>query len=211
MTAGIDEMEVAGVVVDDKAARRAPWMTFLQQWSKNPLMMSSVAPSGRQLASMMIKAIPVDARCVVELGAGTGAITRMLIGHVASSTRLLIVEMNPVLHGVLRHRFPGVQIACGDARDLDQLLAQNGAFERGQADAVISSLGLLAMPKSVQHAILAAAFAALRPGGVFVQYTYGLRAPVAVEVCEQLNLRCERLGRAWLNLPPARVFVYRRR
>ncbi len=101
--------------------------------------------SGRQLASMMTKAVPAGARCVVELGAGTGAITRALIGHVASSTRLLIVEMNDVLHGVLRHRFPEAQVVCGDARHLEELLAQNGALGRGQVDAVISSLGLLAM------------------------------------------------------------------
>ncbi len=209
----MDDMEIVGVsppALDEAAASRPRWMTFIQQWWKNPLAMSSVAPSGRQLASLMVDALPAGARRVVELGAGTGAITRALVDRPAGADHLLVVEMNPVLHEILLQEFPCVRVACGDARQLDELLLQHGAFEPGHGDAVVSSLGLLPMPVSVQRTIMAAAFEAMHPEGVFVQYTYGLAPPVAPEVAEDLGLRCERLGTAWLNLPPARVFVYRR-
>lgn len=206
-------MEIAGVsspALGEAVPPRPRWMTFLQQWWKNPLAMSSVAPSGRQLAALMVGAISPGAHRVVELGAGTGAITKALVGKLPDPDRLLVVEMNPVLHQVLLQEFSGIRVVCGDARELGELLRQHGTFEPGQGDAVVSSLGLLPMPVPVQRAILAAAFEAMRPDGVFVQYTYGLAAPVAPEVARELGLRCERVGTAWWNLPPARVFVYRR-
>jgi phosphatidylethanolamine/phosphatidyl-N-methylethanolamine N-methyltransferase len=101
-------------------------------------------------------------------------------------------------------------VVCGDARRLDRIVAGRPAFTARKIDAVVSSLGLLAMPSSVQRDILHAAFQVLRPGGVFVQYTYGLATPLAKEVRQELGLHCERIGCAWWNLPPARVFVYRR-
>jgi phosphatidylethanolamine/phosphatidyl-N-methylethanolamine N-methyltransferase len=50
----------------------------------------------------------------------------------------------------------------------------------------------------------------LRPGGVFVQYTYGLRSPLDEHVRKELRLRCERVGMVWRNLPPAQVYAYSR-
>jgi phosphatidylethanolamine/phosphatidyl-N-methylethanolamine N-methyltransferase len=200
----------SAVATSAAAPTRAAWLTFLLQWLKNPRSMSSVAPSGRQLASMMVNAMPADTSHVVELGAGPGAITSALLAHGIAPSQLLIVEMNSVLHGVLQQGFPEAHVVCGDARRLDRIVAGRPAFTARKIDAVVSSLGLLAMPSSVQRDILHAAFQVLRPGGVFVQYTYGLATPLAKEVRQELGLHCERIGCAWWNLPPARVFVYRR-
>ncbi|MGC1550839.1 MAG: methyltransferase domain-containing protein [Rhodanobacter sp.] len=186
------------------------WVAFFKQWLKNPLRMASVVPSGRQLAQMMVAAMPQDARHVVELGAGTGAITEALLRHGVAPTQLLAIEMNATLHDLLLRRFPETHVLCADARHLSELVERSGAFASGRADVVLSSLGLLAMPAELQREILAAAFAVLRPGGVFVQYTYGMRSPLDDGVREQLGLRCTRFGQAWRNLPPARVFVYSR-
>jgi phosphatidylethanolamine/phosphatidyl-N-methylethanolamine N-methyltransferase len=186
------------------------WLTFFRQWLKDPMRTASVAPSGRQLVRMMVAALPAGARCVVELGAGTGVITEALVAGGIAPDRLLVVEMNTVLHAMLRRRFPAARVLCADARRLGELVGADGAFGPGRVDAVLSSLGLLAMPRTLQRDIVAAAFAVLRPGGVFVQYTYGLAGPLADEVLEQLGLRCESAGLAWRNLPPARVFVYTR-
>ncbi|HZX69518.1 MAG TPA: phospholipid methyltransferase [Rhodanobacter sp.] len=147
---------------------------------------------------------------MIELGAGTGVITRALIKHGIRPERLLVVEMNDVLHGVLREAFPRAHVVCGDARALRTLTHRAGAFGTHPVGAVVSSLGLLAMPASVQHDILAAAFEVLGPAGVFVQYTYGPSGPVAPEVCAALGLRARSQGWAWRNLPPARVYVYSR-
>ncbi len=188
----------------------SPRLTFFRQWLRHPLRMSSITPSGRQLASMMAAAVPSDADSVIELGAGTGVITRALIKHGIKPERLLLVEMDDVLHGVLRQAFPRAQVVCGNARTLQALAAQADTFGTHRVGAVVSSLGLLAMAASVQHDILAAAFAVLRPGGIFVQYTYGPSRPVAPEVCTALGLQVRRQGWAWRNLPPARVYVYSR-
>lgn len=172
--------------------------------------MSSITPSGRQLAGMMAAAVSPDAQAVIELGAGTGVITRALIKRGVKPERLLLVEMDDVLHDLLRHAFPRAHVVCADARALRRLTARGSTFGARPVDAVVSSLGLLAMPAPMQHDILAAAFEVLRPGGVFVQYTYGPSTPVAPEVSAALGLRARRQGRAWRNLPPARVYVYSR-
>lgn len=185
-------------------------LTFFRQWLRHPLRMSSITPSGRQLARMMAAAVSPNAEGVIELGAGTGVITHALIDHGIKPERLLVVEMNDVLHALLRRAFPRANVVCGDARALRKLTAQGGAFGTRPVDAVVSSLGLLAMPASVQHDILAAAFEVLHPRGVFVQYTYGPSRPVAPQVCATLGLRARRHGWAWRNLPPARVYVYSR-
>lgn len=185
-------------------------LTFLREWLRNPLRMSSVTPSGRQLAGMMAAAIPAQSRGVIELGAGTGVITHALIARGIQPQQLLVVEMNNVLHGLLKQAFPRAHVISGDARALQQIIADAGAFADHRVDAVVSSLGLLNMPETMQHDILDAAFAALSPGGVFVQYTYGLSKPLSARVCNKLGLRCRRHGSAWRNLPPARVYVYSR-
>lgn len=189
---------------------RGHWLTFFRQWLKSPRSMASIAPSGQQLAELMIAALPVDCCRIVELGAGTGAITEALIRHGISPQQLLAVEMDAVLHDVLVRRFPQLQVVHGDARHLGKLIARNGVFGHGDVDAVFSSLGFLTMPKELQHDILVGAFEVLRPGGVFIQYTYGLSSPLNDEVCKQLGLKSASAGLAWRNIPPARVFVYSR-
>lgn len=171
--------------------------------------MSSIAPSGRQLASLMAAALPVGARRVVELGAGTGAITKALFSHGLAPGNLLIVEINEVLHEVLRTSFPGANVVCGDARRLEKILQRTWLPDDRTVDAVISSLGLLAMPPSVQRDILSAAFSVLGSDGVFVQYTYGLSSPIKEELQNELGLVSKRIGFAWRNLPPATVYLYR--
>ncbi|OOG55552.1 hypothetical protein B0E48_12990 [Rhodanobacter sp. C03] len=189
---------------------RMRWLTFFRQWLKNPRSMASVAPSGRQLGALMAAALPSGVRHIVELGAGTGAITDAVVRHGIPQQQLLAVEMNPVLHELLARRFPQLHLAHGDARHLPELVDRSGAFVCGEVDAVLSSLGLLSMPKELQHDILDAAFKVLRAGGVFIQYTYGLTSPLNDEVRQQLGLRSTSVGLAWRNLPPARVFVYTR-
>jgi phosphatidylethanolamine/phosphatidyl-N-methylethanolamine N-methyltransferase len=192
--------------VETGARERAHWAIFFRQWLKNPLRMASVVPSGQQLARRMVAAMPPDTRRVIELGAGTGVMTQALIRHGVARSDLLVVELNEALHALLQRRFPGVAVACSDARHLRELVEP--ASGAGRVDAVVSSLGLLAIPKGVQHDILAAAFDVLRPGGVFIQYTYGLASPLDEGVARQLRLRCRSTGWAWWNLPPAQVFVY---
>jgi len=185
--------------------------TFFRQWLKNPIRMASITPSGQQLAGMMMAELPPDARRVIELGGGTGVFTAALIEHGIAADDLMVLELNPELHEHLLQRFPGAHIVNGDARELAKLAADNGYASRGPADAVISGLGMLSMPKQLQRDIVAAAFECIRPGGRFVQFTYGPAVPIAQEVVDGLKLEARKGTTAWRNLPPATVYVFTRR
>lgn len=184
--------------------------TFLRQWMRDPVKTASVTPSGRQLAQLMVAQLPPGCERVAELGAGTGVFTRALLEAGIPPSRLLVVEINPSLAGFLRGRFPGVAVACADARHLDTLAAEHGLLAGGKLDAVVSGLGMLSMPSHLRCEILRAAFAALGEAGRFIQFTYGPTSPVRRRERETLGLRVRRAGFAPCNLPPATVYVYQR-
>ena len=184
--------------------------TFFRQWLRDPRRMAAVAPSGPDLAAAMIAELPAGSRRVIELGGGTGAITRALLAHGILGRELLVLELNEELHTHLRARFPQVRIVLGDARDLADVATQAGYLDDGRADAIVSGLGLLNMPAATQREILEAAFACLREDGRFLQFTYGPQSPVADGVVASLGLHVRRGDFVLLNVPPATVYVYSR-
>lgn len=190
--------------------RSSAW-TFFRQWLKNPRRMASITPSGQQLAGMMIDELPPGARRVIELGGGTGVFTTALLEHGIAADDLMVLELSNELHAHLVRRFPGAHVVEGDARELARIAADNGYAARGPADAVISGLGMLSMPRQMQQDIMAAGFACLQPNGRFVQFTYGPLSPIAQDVLDALRLDTRRSSTAWRNLPPATVYVYTRR
>jgi phosphatidylethanolamine/phosphatidyl-N-methylethanolamine N-methyltransferase len=183
---------------------------FFWQWLKNPLRTAAVMPSSSELAYAMIAELPEGTQRVIELGGGTGAITRELLAAGIHATQLFVLELNEELHAHLHTRFPGVHVVLGDARSLPELAAGCGYLDEGLADAIVSGLGLLTMPLSLQQEILSAAFQCLRPEGVLVQFTYGPSAPVAESVVRQLRLKVHRGDFVLRNVPPATVYVYSR-
>jgi phospholipid N-methyltransferase len=160
----------------------------------------------------MAMALPAGARRIVELGAGTGAITRELLRYGVRPECLLVVELNPELFEDLRSSFPQSNVVCGDARELPRLLATASGFGDGdgEVDAVVSSLGFLSMPPTLVEQILVSTFECLPPGGVLVQFTYGPKCPVPVSTLKRLNLKAKRVDFTLMNLPPASVYVFRR-
>lgn len=185
--------------------------TFLGQWLRDPVRTASVTPSGRQLAHLMVAALPPGARRIIEIGAGTGVFTRALLEAGIPRENLLVVEINPRLAEFLHRRFAGVRVVCADARQLESLLVSpDPAAGAGGVDAVVSGLGLLSMRAEARCAIVRAAFAVLAPGGRFVQFTYGPKSPVRRGERAALGLAVWRSGFALRNLPPATVYVYRR-
>ncbi|MHB8912969.1 MAG: class I SAM-dependent methyltransferase [Lysobacter sp.] len=193
-----------------KPAHRPGAWTFFWQWLKNPLRTAAVAPSSAELAAAMVVELPDDVRRVIELGGGTGAITVALLDAGIRDDDLLVLELNEELHAHLHLRFPMVRVVLGDARSLAALASDNGYLAAGPADAIVSGLGLLSMPPALQRDILDAAFDCLRPGGVFVQFTYGPTAPVADAVAAELGLQVRRGDFVLRNMPPATVYVYAR-
>jgi phospholipid N-methyltransferase len=184
--------------------------TFFRQWLRNPRAMAALSPSSRQLARLMIEQLPDGARHIVELGGGTGVITQALLEHGIDPSNLLVVELNEELHQLLRQRFPDVRVVCGDAQELRSIVTDS-AFAAGESvDAVVSGLGMLSMSRATQRAILAGVFAVLGARGRFIQFTYGPASPLSRELLNELGLQVQRAGVAWLNVPPATVYVYTR-
>lgn len=184
-------------------------LQFFGQWLKNPRQTASVTPSGHELAEALVRELPEDCRRIIELGGGTGAITRALVQCVAPAD-LLVVELNHELHRRLQADFPQSQVLREDAARLPDAAEGSGWLQDGPADAVVSGLGLLAMDRDTQRAILGAAFSCLAPHGSFIQFTYGPMSPVSSELLGELRLSARRGEFVLRNVPPATVWVITR-
>jgi phosphatidylethanolamine/phosphatidyl-N-methylethanolamine N-methyltransferase len=179
---------------------------FLRSWIEKPLHMGAVMPSGRVLARTMAQYVDIDSsEPVVELGPGTGAITSALIEHGVDQKRLVLVEYNPGFCALLRDRYPHAKVVQGDAYALrDSLWNMLSA----PASAVVSGLPLVTKPMLTRLKLIRDAFVALAPGAPFVQFTYSVAPPIPKSLP---GVSTEASERIWMNLPPARVWVYRKR
>ena len=178
---------------------------FLRSWIEKPLHMGSVMPSGRVLARTMAQYVDIQSTApVVELGPGTGAITSALIEHGVDQKRLVLVEYNPGFCALLRDRYPQATVVQGDAYRLrDTLWSVLGT----PAAAVVSGLPLVTKPMLTRLKLIRDAFIALAPGAPFVQFTYSVAPPIPKSLP---GVSTEASERIWMNLPPARVWVYRK-
>ena len=192
----------------DKTRRRllADGAHFFKSLVTAPRLTGAVAPSGRALARAMAAAIdPAPHGLVIELGPGTGPVTRALIERVVAPARLVLVEYDPAFCSILRQRFAPAKVVQGDAYDLPRALAE---FVGEPIAAVVSSLPLLNQPHHRREKLIGDAFGLMGPAGVFVQFTYGLLSPIPREACAN-RYSVHRGRRIWRNLPPARVWTYR--
>jgi phosphatidylethanolamine/phosphatidyl-N-methylethanolamine N-methyltransferase len=179
---------------------------FLRSWIEKPLHMGAVMPSGRVLARTMAQYVNVDSsEPVVELGPGTGAITNALIEHGVDQKRLVLVEYNPGFCALLRDRYPHAKVVQGDAYALRDSLWN---VLSAPASAVVSGLPLVTKPMLTRLKLIRDAFVALAPGAPFVQFTYSVAPPIPKSLP---GVSTEASERIWMNLPPARVWVYRKR
>ena len=178
---------------------------FLRSWIEKPLHIGAVMPSGKILARTMAQYVDVHSSApVVELGPGTGAITNALIQHGVDQKRLVLVEYNPGFCALLRDRYPHATVVQGDAYALrDSLWNMLSA----PASAVVSGLPLVTKPMLTRLKLVRDAFAALAPGAPFVQFTYSVAPPIPKSLP---GVSTEDSERIWMNLPPARVWVYRK-
>jgi phosphatidylethanolamine/phosphatidyl-N-methylethanolamine N-methyltransferase len=178
---------------------------FLRSWIEKPLHMGAVMPSGRLLARTMAQYVDMASTGpVVELGPGTGAITNALIEHGVDQKRLVLVEFNPGFCALLRDRYPHATVVQGDAYALRESLWD---VLDVPASAVVSGLPLVTKPMLARLKLIRDAFAALAPGAPFVQFTYSVAPPIPKSLP---GVSTEASERIWMNLPPARVWVYRR-
>jgi phosphatidylethanolamine/phosphatidyl-N-methylethanolamine N-methyltransferase len=178
---------------------------FLRSWMEKPLSIGAVRPSGKMLARAMAGYVdPEVPGPVVELGPGTGAVTEALVQQGVDPARLMLVEFNPSFCRLLRTRYPEATVIQGDAYGIRRLL---GGLVRDQAAAIISGLPLMTKPLKTRVRLLSDALHLLVPGAPFVQFTYAVMSPIPRKPA---GVTAEASERIWMNLPPARVWVYRR-
>jgi phosphatidylethanolamine/phosphatidyl-N-methylethanolamine N-methyltransferase len=188
-----------------KPARLDDEVRFLRSWIEKPLHMGAVMPSGRFLARTMAHYVDIHATGpVIELGPGTGAITSALIEHGVDQKRLVLVEYNPSFCVLLRDRYPQATVVQGDAYRLRDSLWDVLSMP---ATAVVSGLPLVTKPMLTRMKLIRDAFNLLEPGAPFVQFTYSVAPPIPKSLP---GVSTEASERIWMNIPPARVWVYRK-
>jgi phospholipid N-methyltransferase len=200
-------------------AKQFDWGLFFNESIKSFSTTASVVPSSPYLARAMLRSIDFSqARAIVEVGVGTGAMTRELLQRMRPDARLYALDINPRFIAFLRQAIDDQRLLpiTGSAEDLSAILAKRGV--RG-ADAIVSSLGLSIMPKPLREGILREMRKCLRPGGVFSQFQYlhARHAPRWLNVCGVQTFCAENLLRehfsrisrhnVLLNFLPATVYT----
>jgi len=194
------------VRVEKKTPRLDDEMQFIRSWFEKPLSTGAVMPSSKALARTMARYVdPQSSGPVIELGPGTGPVTEALVQHGVDPKRLLLVEFNPDFCRLLRKRYPAATVVQGDAYRLRRLL---GTLVREPAAAVVSGLPLVTKPLRTRLRLLSDAMSLLAPGAPFVQFTYAMVPPIPKALS---GIKSESSELIWMNLPPARVWVYRGR
>ncbi|HSY54731.1 MAG TPA: methyltransferase domain-containing protein [Opitutaceae bacterium] len=187
----------------------AEYWHFISAFLRRPMTVGAVAPSSPALARAMVP--PVDlksAQIVVELGAGTGAITHAIRQRIGHATELAAFELHPDATECLRKKFPGIHVIHDTAENLRQHLDRLG---HRHADSIISGLPWSTMSDQLQGRILDAVLASLHPEGVFsvMVYVHSKGLPSSTKFKRKLEARFGRITASpiiWGNLPPA--FVY---
>jgi phosphatidylethanolamine/phosphatidyl-N-methylethanolamine N-methyltransferase len=178
---------------------------FIRTWFEQPLRVGAVTPSSKALARTMAGYIdPALPGPIIELGPGTGPITEALIAQGIDPGRLVLVESDATFCRLLRARYPSATVVQGDAYRLRRVL---GNLLQERTAAVVSGLPLCTKPLRVRLRLLFEAFGLMAAGAPFVQFTYNAVAPIPTRLD---RVRVEASERIWMNIPPARVWVYRR-
>jgi phosphatidylethanolamine/phosphatidyl-N-methylethanolamine N-methyltransferase len=192
--------------LEKKSLRLDDEMQFIRTWMEKPISTGAVMPSSRVLARAMARYVdPNSTGPVIELGPGTGPVTEALVRHGVDPARLVLVEFNPDFCRLLRTRYPAATVVQGDAYRLRRLLED---YVDEPAAAVVSGLPLVTKPLRTRLRLISDAMTLLAEGAPFVQFTYAMLPPIPKELS---GIRAEASELIWMNLPPARVWVYRGR
>lgn len=180
---------------------------FMLSVLRNPRQLGAVVPSSRQLCKLLAHyaaAVEGDAP-IIELGGGSGALTRAFLAAGIDPSRLYVVELDPTLAAYLKRALPQVNVIHGNAAELHRILPSKII---GKVGRVISGIPMINLPEDVRRRILDSCFDVMVQGGAYLQYTYSPLSSINTKV---YGLTKKRLGTIFLNLPPATVWEYRKK
>lgn len=179
---------------------------FFRQWLRSPKSMGAVIPSSQVLARAVTEAVHWrPGQQVIELGAGTGAISQGLIDSGLPPEALMTIELDLPLFEYLRRRFPAVRVVNGDATRLVDIVRQQGIT---QVSTVISGLPMVTMPLAFQRAIIEQSFEVLGTNGSLLQYSY---SPISPIPARKLGVEAKLVKFVVRNVPPATVWRFQPR
>jgi phosphatidylethanolamine/phosphatidyl-N-methylethanolamine N-methyltransferase len=192
---------MSGQTVEDRKVTNAG--LFFRRWLANPLQMGSIIPSSRALCSRIARNVERKPdEFVLELGAGTGVVSKALLDHGVPPEKLIVIEIVPDMAEHLRSVLPGVNVICGDAWALKDAIPPEWQNRIGTA---ICGIPLVLLPLAQQQAFVDAV-EAVAPGKGFLLFTYCITSPLPYQ---KLGLDAKRLAWTPLNFPPASVWRYR--
>lgn len=173
---------------------------FLQGFLRSPLEVGSVIPSSRFMIRKIMSHIEdVQPRSVVELGAGTGVITRELSKYCSDQNIPLIVfEKDDKMRAELQQQFPNISIHS-DAFDLPQIIVD---LKMDHVDCIISGLPFFYFPENKKDELLEKIYAQLPSNGSFIKYQY------TTELKKRIMHTFDEVSMNYvlLNIPP--TFLY---
>jgi phosphatidylethanolamine/phosphatidyl-N-methylethanolamine N-methyltransferase len=179
-------------------------LRFLRALMAHPKNIGAIMPSSRALGRAIARQVdPARPGPVLELGPGTGVLTQAVLERGITPGRLTLVEFDPDMAAFLAGHFDGVDVIEGDAFDLARTL---GAKAREPFSAIISGIPLLNFPMARRRIFMEGVCRLLAPGAPLIQFSYGAHAPVVPSP----DYSVTRTAMVWANLPPARVWVYRK-
>jgi phospholipid N-methyltransferase len=183
--------------------KRPPdWWLFFTKFLRQGKAIASFVPSSCWLARAVVRGIDfAHAHCIVELGAGTGPITAVLLRLAPPHCRVLVIERDPDFCRRLRERFPTADVVEADAADLDRLLDERGLTA---IDHVLCGLPLPSFAPAARDRVLEAIRRRLQPEGTFRQLTHmpWVYFPLYARYFEEVRFHLE-----VRNFPPAGFYV----
>ncbi|WP_460962049.1 class I SAM-dependent methyltransferase [Parasphingorhabdus pacifica] len=186
--------------------------SFLVEFVKAPTRTAAVLPSSTALAAKMVPPIPERGHpVVVELGAGSGALTRAIQQRLGGRGRHIALELNEKWANMLAERHPDVEVLCADARSLPEILDERGVL----ADVIVSGLPWAAYTPVEGGSVIRSLGRALSEDGIFAQFGYAWSrwAPPARRQLRDFEAEFEETATSrtiWRNVPPAVVHTARR-
>ncbi|MBA5802019.1 MULTISPECIES: phospholipid N-methyltransferase PmtA [Rhizobium] len=178
---------------------------FFRGMMQGPKTVGSIVPTSSITAKRMASVIDTNSGLpVLELGPGTGAITKAILGRGVRPENLVAIEYSTDFHQHLLRTYPGVHFINGDAFDLKTTL---GDYGDRTFDCVISCIPLLNFPMAMRVSLLENLLDRLPAGRPVVQISYGAISPIAANADRYSIHHFDFVVR---NIPPAQLWIYRR-
>ncbi|AGS24555.1 phospholipid N-methyltransferase PmtA [Rhizobium etli] len=178
---------------------------FFKGWQRDKKGVGALIPTSIHAARRMASVVdPSSGLAVLELGAGTGVITRAILETGIDPQKLVSVEYSKPFYDGLTRRFPGVDFRLGDAFALDDVLAERSGE---QFDCVVSAVPMLSFPMERRVALLEDLLARIPAGRPVIQITYGPLSPV-IKMPDRYEV--SHYDFVVRNIPPAQLWTYRR-